>query len=295
MNTLAVKNGLETQSKKRICDTAILNTLKYRSVFSAGLSYFQLYTYLISSTHVDVKLFNQRLKYLHKVKKVKIKDGKYYLYKSKASNWELGVSYSKKHIVKVSGALELLKKIQWIRLLAITGSVAAFSAKKKDDVDIFIITQKNRVWLTRLFVVLILKATKKYRTDKNYTSKICPNIYISDSHLTWFEDKQNIYTANEISLLYPIINRGNTYFSFLKANSWMSSLLPNFKFSFDFNANKLVYKNSAILNFLDSLVMIFQLAYMKSKKTTEITTKDFIHFNKADHSQDILKKYVKTP
>lgn len=294
MNTPIGKRATISHSKKNICDEAILNTLKYRSVFNAGLSYFQLYTYLISPTEIDIKLFKHRLKHLHKIKKIKIKNGKYYLPSAKAASWVLGADNAKRHLAKVAEVLKLLEKIKWIRLLALTGSVAAFSAKKNDDIDIFIITEKNRVWLTRLFVVLILKTTQKYRTEKKYTSKICPNIYISDAHLTWFEDKQNIYTANEISLLYPIINRANIYFDFLASNSWIAAFLPNFKVLSDIKKHRDTHKNSAFVNVLDSFAMIVQLVYMKSKKTTEITTKDFIHFNKKDHSQEILQKYLNT-
>ncbi len=294
MNTPIGKRATISHSKKNICDEAILNTLKYRGVFNAGLSYFQLYTYLMSSTEIDAKLFKNRLSYLHKIKKVKIKDGKYFLYGIKASNWDAGVNNSKKHILKISEALRTLGRIKWIRLLALTGSVAAFSAKKNDDIDVFIIAEKNRIWLTRLFVVLTLKIMQKYRTDNDYVSKICPNIYISDSCLTWFEDKQNIYTANEVSLLYPIINKNNTYFEFIASNSWIATFLPNFKVLGNIKKHRTMHKNSVFVNVLDSFAMIVQLAYMKSKKTTEITTKDFIHFNKKDHSQEILQKYLNT-
>ena len=42
-------------------------------------------------------------------------------------------------------------------MIAITGSVANYDAEENDDIDLLIVTEKNRLWITRGFVFLILK------------------------------------------------------------------------------------------------------------------------------------------
>jgi len=45
----------------------------------------------------------------------------------------------------------------WVRLVAITGSTAYQGTKPLDDLDFFIVTEKNRLWITLLFALMLAK------------------------------------------------------------------------------------------------------------------------------------------
>lgn len=287
-----------------LCDQAILDTLSYRTIFKSMLSFHQLSTYLFSRTpknsdlllEIDRPFFEDRLNTLVKKKKVKHFRGKYHVNKQKPFSWNIRVKNSKKHLKKVSSTLGYLAQIKWIKMIAVSGSVAAHSAKKKDDIDIFIVTEKNRLWLTRFFTVLILKALNKYRTDEDFDGKVCPNIFVADQSLAWPLKKRNEYTAHEILLLHPILNRDNTYFDFIKANKWALKYFPKFNVNLapkpNLRAKKKPKYNSSLINHLDFVFMLFQFWYMRKRRVNEVTTRDLIHFNKKDHSEGIMKKFV---
>lgn len=279
------------RAKERACDLAIKNTLKYRSIFKYPMSFFQLQTFLICKKSFDYDFFKKTMHRLHKKNFIKAKEERFFLPTLKPLSWNLRAKYSKELISEAEPAIKALGMIPWIKLLAITGSVAAFNADKDDDLDIFIITKKNRLWITRFFTVLILKALNKYRTESNPQRKICPNILIDETNLEWQKDKQNIYTAHEIVMMHPYINRDNTYFKFLKKNIWILEYFGNFSINLP---NKLGSKQkveSTLVNFCENFLRSLQLAYMRKRQTSEVTTRNFIHFNKNDWAPKILNQY----
>lgn len=285
------KRDQRDRTLERSCDEAILNTIKYRSIFKSSVSFNQLGTYLVSDCEIDYPLFKTRTKNLLKSNKIKVKKSKFHVPGNKPLSWDLRAKYSKELLDRCHIAFELLKKIKWIKLLSVTGSVAAYNAKKRDDIDIFIITEEKRLWLTRGFVFLVLKAINMYPKGNNFNEKICPNIFIDETKMVWDESKRNIFIAHDILMMHPIINREDTYFKFIKSNDWVFDHFGGFAITLDTkHASKGPYK-SKIVDFMEFLSMSVQLWYMKKRKTTEVTTQSFIHFNKYDHTEKILKEY----
>ena len=221
---------------------------------------------------------------------IKAKDGKYYLPGVRPISWSLRNKYSRELFDEASLSIKLLEKIPWIKMLSVTGAVASNNASKDDDIDIFIVTQKGRVWITRLFVFIILKIIGKYAQGKDNQKKLCCNLFVDESKIMWSEKKQNFYIAYEIMSMHPLINRDDAYFKFLKKNEWLFAHFKNFKVEFP-TSFKDSPKGNSFLNRLEDLARELQLWYMRKKKTSEVTTKSFIHFNKHDHTNDILSEY----
>jgi len=53
--------------------------------------------------------------------------------------------------------LEFIKWIPGLRMVGIGNSVSMNSASKNSDIDLFIVTDKNRMWLVRILVTLIFQ------------------------------------------------------------------------------------------------------------------------------------------
>jgi hypothetical protein len=278
-------------NKEKLCDLAIINTLAYRSIFKYSLSLYQLKTMLITGEEFSEELFTKELDKLIKKGKVKTRRDRYYAPGFSPVNWDLRAKNSLNHIEQSRKAFAALGFIPWVRLAGVTGSVAAFSADKKSDVDVFIVCAGNRVWLTRFFTVLILKALNKYRTDKDPTGKICPNIYVDEKHVSWPEEKRNLYVAQEIMMMHPLINKNDMYFRFIHANKWISDYTAHFKVSGEYKKPTTEVKRSGIVDTFESVVRKAQLLYMKKHKTTEITEPGLIHFNRDDWTEKIMNKY----
>jgi hypothetical protein len=96
--------------------------------------------------------------------------------------------------------------------------------------------------------------------------------------------------AHEVLMVYPILDRENTYLKFLKANLWVKGFFGNFEC--DVEELSLPKKNrNIVLNVIERAAMFLQLKYMAKKITTEIAKENLIHFNKVDSSTKVLRDF----
>ncbi|MBD3365975.1 hypothetical protein GF360_01380 [candidate division WWE3 bacterium] len=266
---------------------AILETLAYSAVFKYPLSFHQLGTYVGAEVN-EYKKFVKALRQLEKQKKISQKYGKYHLFGKHTVKWDKKLKLTKKKVKEDVEILEVLQKIPWIQMIALTGPLAAANPDKKGDVDVFIVSKKRRLWLTRFFVFLYLKALGKYRTDKNPAGKVCPNLLVTEDNLAWDSKRQNLYVASEIVRMQPILDKRDTYLRFLEANSWIKGFFPNFRWQ---TPEKKKNFNFGVLDVLEYFAFIGQKFYMSKKITSEQISLKFIHFNRDDKTEAILEKF----
>jgi len=277
--------------KDSICAEAIKNTLSYRSIFKYSLSLFQLRTMMISKEEISDDVFINELDGLVKRGGVKSRSKRYYARGYRPVDWNVRAASSKKLIENSRPALKALNTIPWIKLLCITGSVAAYNADKNADIDVFIVCTKNRLWLTRFFTVVMLKVLGKYRSDTEPAGRICPNIYVDEKSIIWPKNKRNLYIAQEIIMMHPIINKDNTYFKFIESNDWIFEYFRNFAIDTSVTPHPNLNRQSRLVNIAEDVLRRYQVWYMKKRKTNEITEKHLIHFNREDWTEKILGKY----
>ena len=275
-------------SANKKLEKAILKSLAYSGLFKYPLSFNQLGTYL--GTKTTYSQLAKTLRKLEKKKKISQKQGKYYLYRKQTVSWQKRYQTAQTKEKLARKVLRDLEKIPWIKMIALTGPLAAHNPGKKGDIDIFVIAKKNRLWLTRAFIVLYLKASKNYRTDKDPNNKVCPNLLISEENLEWKKDKRNLFIASEIVRMQPILNKSNTYERFLEANRWIQNFFPNFKFTKVESKPKF---NPSLLNLLEKWAFRLQKGYMQKKITSEKVRPNKIHFNKNDISSDVMRRFKK--
>ncbi len=271
-------------------EDAILETLSYRHIFNYPLTFYQLNTSLLTKRRTSQKIIRRSLKKLVQEKKVIKTYGNYSLTDTKLISWKERFDNSRELLGKAEKAAKILAKIPWILLVGVTGSVAAFNAAKNDDIDLFIISKTHRLWLTRGFVFVILKILGELRTDETPNQKICPNIFVDDKSLAWSRKGRNLYVAHEILMLHPLFDREQVYFKFIKENDWVFKFFGNQQEP-QYELKPVKQKNNRIVNIFEKLAYRSQLAYMKDKKTTEITTQGVIHFNKFDNTERILSGF----
>lgn len=275
---------------------AILNTLKYRMIFGCPMNLFQIWNYYISDKSISPSDFLTALHQLTQKGQIVSREGFYSAGTTEQKRVKKRYQHSQQLILHAERISKFLNKLPWVEMIAVTGSVAAFNADTDSDVDILIVSKSKRLWLTRLFVVSILKALGTYWNVNKPAGRICPNILMTREDMAWNKEKRNIYSANEVSLVFPIFVRHNCYLDFLNANDWIQNFLPNFIPS---NEKTIIdrFKRSrgllkTVVDLVELAVMKIQLIYMVKRKTTEIVSQNFMHFNKNDVSREILKKYA---
>lgn len=123
-----------------------------------------------------------------------------------------------KYFSKLPRYVRLIRKFPFVKGIAISGSLSKNVMYEDGDVDYFIITQENRMWLCRtlliLFKKIVLLNSRKY---------FCLNYFVDEKNLK-IRDK-NIFTAVEIAYLLPVYNL-ELFDDLKKQNNWISNFIP---------------------------------------------------------------------
>lgn len=124
---------------------------------------------------------------------------------------------------KTKRYLKYIQWIPWLKMIWIWNSLSMHSASEKSDIDLYIVTEKNRLWLVRILVSFIFQILAVRKTGKKHSGRFCLSFF---STLEWmdFSDfvlKNDVYLYFWIVYFKPILDFDQTYETFLQANtSW---------------------------------------------------------------------------
>ena len=206
--------------------------------------------------------------------------------------------YSLKKIQIAREVAKFLKKIPFIKLVAITGSLSMFNAENNSDIDLIIVTKKGRLWTTRLLsnLLLIIYGFKVRRSgDKDERNKICINMWMDETNLVWPKKERNFYTAHEVAQIMPLFDKQKTYQKILNDNQWIKDYWPNSVKMEKIKKHYKYRKPNRIERLVELLFYKLQILYMNSKRTREVVTLNKAIFHPIDRSLIInssLNKYL---
>jgi len=81
---------------------------------------------------------------------------------------------------KFSKISKFIIYVPYVRSISVTGSVALNNASQKSDLDIFIETQQQQIWATRLFITIISWTLGRKRHSKKINNRLCFNRYVCE-------------------------------------------------------------------------------------------------------------------
>jgi hypothetical protein len=229
--------------------------------------------------------------------------GKYYFLKGRENIVKKRIKREKYSKKKMEIAKEIAKKlgrIPFVKMIGVTGALSMNNSDEDDDIDFFIITAKNRLWMTRFLCVIILEMMGKRRRpkDKEIKDKICLNMFLDEEAMSL--GNRNLYTAHEAVQMRPVFDRGGCYEKFLSSNRWVLEYLPNSieikkleikKLREEKKKNILNILISQYLNILECMLYCLQKMYMSSKITREKIGKHFAFFHPVNRKKEILEKF----
>jgi predicted nucleotidyltransferase len=184
-------------------------------------------------------------------------------------------------------------------MVAIWNSVAMNSATKSSDIDLFIVSSPNRLWIIRIFVTFIIQVLWVRKTKNKHKARFCLSFFCSINALN-FEDiaiENDIYLYFWILYLKPILNYNNTFELFIAENKkWCD--FDDYKNIIKNNKNYISYKkntskyNCKLLNLLENILKSIFLP--KTKKSFKSLWNSFwviINDNMLKfHNNDIREK-----
>ena len=123
-------------------------------------------------------------------------------------------------VKKAKQIARLLYKFPYIRAIGLSGSVSKNFADENSDIDYFLITEANRLWIARTLLLIFRKNPFLKNRDKYY----CMNYFVDEEDLVIKE--KNIYTATELFTLIPLAGSASLK-KFFEKNSWSYNYFPN--------------------------------------------------------------------
>jgi hypothetical protein len=123
------------------------------------------------------------------------------------------------HLTLAKKKALFISKFPFVRAVMASGSLSKDYMDEHSDLDFFVITQPNRLWIARMILVLYKKIFL-FNSHKYF----CINYYLDENHLE-IEEK-NIFTSTELATLIPLYGK-EYYLQLMMANEWLKNYLPN--------------------------------------------------------------------
>lgn len=221
-------------------DRAILETLAYSDIFEYPLHLKELHRYL--PMNADIEQLSSALTSLHGL--VGMQDDFYFL-----AGREAIVEIRKQREARSRNLLphalnygRILGSLPFVRMVALTGSLAVMNISKDADFDYMLVTAPDRVWTARAFALLLNRFTRLF----GHT--LCPNLIVSENALAW--STHDLYSARELCQMIPITGM-DVYQRLMGANEWTKEFLPNAFLECDGLPSHMREQAPALQNFLE--------------------------------------------
>lgn len=202
---------------------SILKVVAYFDLFNYPVTLEEIRHFLDQPVHGDVlpaalkSLLDKQLLWQH---------GQHYSCRNDPQLVERRKQGNQMAVKQLKKAMRVGRVLSWfpyVRGVGISGSLSKNIAYKGSDLDFFIITAANRLWIARFFLFLLAK-TVKFFVRRHF---FCLNYYVDEQALEI--EEQNIFTAIEIITLLPACGQQG-FQSFFSSNQWVNGYLPNGSF-----------------------------------------------------------------
>ena len=222
---------------------------------------------------------------------------------------DIKLSALKKH-------LPLLAGVPYTRLIFLSGSAAAGTPRTESDIDLIIVTQKDRLWLNRFCLETIAWLLGRRRTRNKFRDRFCFNMFLADDQPLL--PHQDAAAAGCYKNLKPVWSADREQLkNFWRVNGWLEKYFPvgadNFRLVFTNTPRwtesvKLVFEKlldwSGIGFLLEKIFFKLQYAYLKcrfsaaggyqNQQADFFVKPDLIayHFPVSRHSRELQKAAV---
>lgn len=200
---------------------SILRTLAYYDIFSYPLTAEEIYINL-GVNHTNPAEIKKELASLSSDNIVFCK-GEFFQLKNDDKSIhrrQVGNKLAEKRLKTARRVSSFISRFPFIRGILLSGSISKGFMEEDSDIDYFVITHPNRVWFSRL-MLMVFKKIFLFNSKKIF----CINYFIDSENLEIQE--KNIFTATELVTLLPTFG-SDIYNELYTKNSWIKQYFPNY-------------------------------------------------------------------
>lgn len=126
---------------------------------------------------------------------------------------------------------QIFRLLSSVRLIAVCNTLAFSNARDESDIDLFIVTSPNKIWLTRFWLqsLLALLGIRPHDHGVSIKDAVCLSFLTTEDNLNLQPislNSQDVYLPLWISQLVPIYDPDGLYQKFWQVNSWIKKFLP---------------------------------------------------------------------
>ncbi len=220
-NAFEAGHAVPSRPRQRLNDLerAIYSTIAYRDVFDFAPNLDEIHRFLhwVRCDRADVVRALEQAPLSSHI----ATDGTFYALRDRAHL--LALRPERQKMVERFWPLTLryaryLANLPHVRMVGITGSVAAGNVRPDCDIDFMVLTEAGAMWRTRALAMV------SARIDAKIGGRLCPNFFLSVAALSL--DRRSLYDAHELAQMVPLYGR-ESYEELRRANSWTEAFLPN--------------------------------------------------------------------
>lgn len=133
--------------------------------------------------------------------------------------WEVDILYTNKTIKY----LKYVKWFPWLKMVAIWNSISMNAWTIDSDIDLFIVTSPDSMWVNRILFTIFFQVLNVRKTKNKHAWRFCLSFFATTNWLNFKDWKieDDIYLYFWIIYLKPILSYDNTYELFINQNkSW---------------------------------------------------------------------------
>ena len=147
----------------------------------------------------------------------------------------------------------ILASLPFIRMVAVTGSLAMDNPDNGGDIDYFVVTAGGRLWTCRAMCILIVRLAKLTGV------KLCPNYLVADDGLV-LQDR-SLYAAHELTQMIPLSGI-EIYHEMRRLNMWTDEYMPNAQGAPETHGE--VHSPSALQRFLEFSLAVIHIEWFEN-------------------------------
>lgn len=202
-------------------DRAIYSTVAYRDIFHFPVTPAEIHRYL-HGVRCDLDEVQACLASSSLLERHLENDGEFFALRGRSATFAIRRERRALSLAQRPRArrfARFLASLPNIRMVALTGSLAAGNFPPDGDIDFLLVTDSGTMWRTRALCRMLALLDEKLRQGL-----FCPNTFLSAAALPLA--RHSLYDAQELSQMVPLHGLAE-YRRLRAANSWTEEWLPN--------------------------------------------------------------------
>jgi hypothetical protein len=264
---------------------SVFHTLAYADVFDYPLTASEVYRYLtyaegtveeVTRALSEKSLFSQLGDYFTLHGREHIVETRKYRALVAARLWTKSARYGR-----------IIAWLPFVKMVAVTGSLAMNNTDEGNDVDYMIVTAQNHLWSCRAMILLIARIAKLEGLH------LCPNYLVTTNALELKE--QSLYVAHELAQMIPLSGM-EIYDEIRRRNAWIEDYLPHASGAPELPKAATLVKESSILKRALELVLSLPVGnwferWEMNRKIKRLT-REQSHSIESYFSADVCKGHI---